>query len=216
MDFTANMATLLGRFRRERNGAVADSMRLYGKAYGLNYGVSLPTVRSIARAEEPDHAYAKYLYQQEVRCLRLSALHLANPEALTPDEMQIWEQGIINNEVAEEAAFALFSHTKVLPELFARWLSQENPLLHYTALLAAARYPHPDLAWAELARETLRRAEASVATYATHLVAQGVVALFVRLATQDETSRQTIQRLAGSLAQTPAEAFLREELSWRL
>ena len=70
MDFTSRMAALLGAFRRERNGAVADSMRLYGKPYGLNYGVSLPTLRTLARAEGTDHEFARYLYQQDVRCLR--------------------------------------------------------------------------------------------------------------------------------------------------
>ena len=40
MDFTSRMAALLGAFRRERNGAVADSMRFYGAPCGLNYGVS--------------------------------------------------------------------------------------------------------------------------------------------------------------------------------
>ena len=43
MDYTSRMAALLGRFRRERNGVVADTMQYRGKAYGLNYGVSLPT-----------------------------------------------------------------------------------------------------------------------------------------------------------------------------
>ena len=51
MDFTSRMVALLGELRRERNGAVADAMRCYGAPYGLNYGVSLPTLRTLARAE---------------------------------------------------------------------------------------------------------------------------------------------------------------------
>ena len=54
MDFTSRMVALLGELRRERNGAVADAMRCYGAPYGLNYGVSLPTLRKLARAETPD------------------------------------------------------------------------------------------------------------------------------------------------------------------
>ena len=80
MDFTSRMAALLGAFRRERNGAVADSMRFYGAPCGLNYGVSLPTLRKLARAETPDHDFARYLYLQAVRELRLAALHIARPE----------------------------------------------------------------------------------------------------------------------------------------
>lgn len=84
MDFTSRMAVLLGAFRRERNGAVADSMRFYGAPCGLNYGVSLPTLRTLARAEAADHDFAKYLWRQDVRCLRLAALHIADPARLTP------------------------------------------------------------------------------------------------------------------------------------
>ena len=62
MDFTSRMVALLGELRRERNGAVADAMRCYGAPYGLNYGVSLPTLRKLARAETPDHDFARYLY----------------------------------------------------------------------------------------------------------------------------------------------------------
>ena len=109
MDFTSRMVALLGELRRERNGAVADAMRCYGAPYGLNYGVSLPTLRKLARAETPDHDFSRYLYLQEVRELRLAALHIARPESLTPDEFPAWAAGIVNSEVAEEAAFAFLS-----------------------------------------------------------------------------------------------------------
>ncbi len=89
MDYTSRMVALLRELRRERNGAVADSMRYYGTPYGLNYGVSLPTLRRIARAEAPDHGFARYLYRQDVRELRLAALHIACPACLTPDEFRM-------------------------------------------------------------------------------------------------------------------------------
>ena len=58
------MVALLGELRRERNGAVADAMCLCGKPYGLNYGVSLPTLRRIARAETPDHDLRKATHEE--------------------------------------------------------------------------------------------------------------------------------------------------------
>lgn len=104
MDYTSRMVALLRELRRERNGAVADSMRYYGTPYGLNYGVSLPTLRRIARAEAPDHGFARYLYRQDVRELRLAALHIACPACFTPEEFPAWAAGIVNSEIAEEAA----------------------------------------------------------------------------------------------------------------
>ena len=140
MDFTSRMAALLGAFRRERNGAVADSMRFYGAPCGLNYGVSLPTLRTLARAEAVDHDFAKYLWQQDVRCLRLAALHIADPARLTPGEFAFWGDGLLNSEIAAEAAFALLSRIGAFPELFAAWIAPDAGWLRqYAALMAAAR-----------------------------------------------------------------------------
>lgn len=84
MDYTSRMVALLRELRRERNGAVADSMRYYGTPYGLNYGVSLPTLRRIARAEAPDHGFARYLYRQVSANCALPALLLHVRRALLP------------------------------------------------------------------------------------------------------------------------------------
>lgn len=156
MDFTSRMVALLGELRRERNGAVADAMCLCGKPYGLNYGVSLPTLRRIARAETPDHDFARYLYVQDVRELRLAALYVAQPERVTADEAAFWAAGIVNSEVAEEASFALLSRVGVLPAIFESWMAA-SPLLQYAALLAAARSPQASLAWVDAALEAVHR-----------------------------------------------------------
>ena len=150
------MVALLGELRRERNGAVADAMCLCGKPYGLNYGVSLPTLRRIARAETSDHDFARYLYVQDVRELRLAALYIAQPERVTADEADFWAAGIVNSEVAEEASFALLSRVGVQPAIFERWMAA-SPLLQYAALLAAARSPQASLAWVDAALEAVHR-----------------------------------------------------------
>lgn len=157
MDFTSRMVALLRELRRERNGAVADTMGYYGTAYGLNYGVSLPTLRKLARAEHPDHDFARYLYRQDVRELRLAALHIARPDCLCAGEFPAWAAGIVNSEIAEEAAFALLSRTDALPDLFREWIASPDALLQYAALLAAARSPRLTVEWAAPAVEAVHR-----------------------------------------------------------
>ncbi len=76
------MIRLLDALRRERNGDAAAAMRYYGVRYGLNYGVSLPAVRALARAEGTDPAFAGYLFAQDVRELKIAALWIADPGAL--------------------------------------------------------------------------------------------------------------------------------------
>ena len=196
MDFTSRMVALLGELRRERNGAVADAMCLCGKPYGLNYGVSLPTLRRIARAETPDHDFARYLYVQDVRELRLAALYIAQPERVTMDEAEFWAAGIINSEVAEEASFALLSRVGVLPELFRSWITA-SPLLQYAALLAAARSPQASLAWVDAALEAVHR---------NAVEAEAVVAA-ARSAAAADTSAAPAAGIAGAAGQAASASF---------
>lgn len=190
------MVALLGELRRERNGAVADAMCLCGKPYGLNYGVSLPTLRRIARAETSDHDFARYLYVQDVRELRLAALYIAQPERVKMDEAEFWAAGIINSEVAEEASFALLSRVGVLPELFRSWITA-SPLLQYAALLAAARSPQASLAWVDAALEAVHR---------NAVEAEAVVAA-ARSAAAADTSAAPAAGIAGAAGQAASASF---------
>ena len=207
---TSRMTALLGRLRREMNGAVAGAMRVRGRACGLNYGVSLPTIRAIARDEGTDHDFARFLLLQDVRELRLAAFTIAEPRRATPDEFDTWAAGIVNSELAEEAAFALLSRTPVLRELYAAWIAAPEPLLPYAALLAAAR------SRAVPVQEASAPVPALAARYPDDLlVAQGVVALMASAAV-DAPGRERVLRVVGALPETPAAALIREELAWRL
>lgn len=216
MDFTSRMTALLGAFRRERNGAVADSMRFYGCPYGLNYGVSLPTLRRLARTEATDHAFARYLYQQDVRELRLAAFHIADPERMTPEEFPFWGGGLLNSEMAEEGAFALLSRAASLPTLFATWSSSDAGWLYqYAALMAAARASDPQPEWIPRVVETVHRAAVS-GLPESRLLAQGAVAALVAVGSRNEENRLAVHRAVGSLGSLPAEDLVHEELAWRL
>lgn len=73
--------------------------------------------------------------------LRRCILH--GPACLTPEEFPAWAAGIVNSEIAEEAAFALLSRAEAFPALFSAWIASPDALLQYAALLAAARSPPP-------------------------------------------------------------------------
>lgn len=210
MNHTSRMVVLLGELRREMNGVVSDTMSFRGKAYGLNYGVSLYTIRATARAESPDHEFARYLYLQDVRELRLAALHIAQPERLAPDEFAFWGAGVINSEIAAEMAFALLCRAEALPQLFHAWTTVDEPLLAYAALLAASRAPKLRPEWLPAAGDLVRRSSEEP------LTAQGVVALFAAYGVQNAESRRAVLRIADSLGATPSADFIHEELAWRL
>lgn len=160
MNRTSRMTALLAAFRRERNGAVADAMRPYGAPRGLNYGVSLPTLRRIVAAEATDDDLARYLWQQDVRELRLAALHLADAAQLADGGADLWIDGIATSEEAEEAAFALLRRAEGFDALFAGWIVRSGrPLVQYAALLAAARREVRPTEWIVAAAEAVAGAD---------------------------------------------------------
>lgn len=211
MDHTTRMTALLGRFRRERNGAVADAMGYRGRRYGLNYGVSLPTVRAVARAEGHDHAWARYLFLQDVRELRLAALWIADPGLIEAGEFSFWAGGVVNSELAEECAFALLARASRGEAWCRAWSEAEDEMLQYAALSGAARIPDMDC------REWLRRLRGMVAARPdSALLARGGVALLAALLVPERMPRSELAAWIEALPEGEAARYIADELSWRM
>ncbi len=205
------MIALLGAMRKQMNGAVADAMYYYGANYGLNYGVSLPTVRQIAKEHEQNHDLALYLYKQQVRELRLAALHIAQPESVTVVELPTWAEGVINSEVAEEMAFALLPHTPILKEIVNEWSQNESEFLVYASLMAAAR--------SKMARDTalILAMPAIIERFSTsRIIAQGAVALLAAAYDCDAEARKAVTTAISQLKDSPAANYVEEEMGWRM
>ena len=200
MDNTQRMIALLGRVRKEMNGAVSESMANDGESYGLNYGVSIATLREIAAKETPDHDFAKYLYQQQVRELRLIACHLAEPKKVDIHDFPFWSRGIRNPELAEELAFALLSR-----------IYDINSLISYAALMAASRNKRTLSEVAFIAIEKAVKANPT-----SRNIAHGVVALVCYIAANDKSVKVGIPALLESIPDCPVKEYVSEELAWRL
>ena len=220
MDKTSKMIQLLSTLRKEMNGAVADSMYYYGEDYGLNYGVSLPTIRSRAKEAGKDHELAKYLYKQQVRELRLAAMHIAEAEKFDCSEADYWAEGVINSEIAEEMAFALLRHSKNLAAIYDSWTRSGNKFLAHAAMMAAAR--------SELSTksEVIERVAEVVKGFPDErIVAQSAVALLASaldkyLIAPDSKELSGMKELVGktvaAIPESPAKDYITEEITWRM
>lgn len=202
------MITLLGSLRREMNGAVADSMYYSGKRYGLNYGVSIPTIRTIARQEPKDMALAKYLIEQQVRELQLAALHITPAEELTAEDAIEFEKHITNSEIAEEASFSVFGKCSCINELCERWIDSGDEQLIYCALLSAARNP---LAAKPIIAAKLRQI---ISDGTSNIVVQGAIVLLTAIANSPD--KEIVSDLLKTLPDTAASDKIREEVVWML
>ncbi len=201
---TQRMLHLLGELKRHMNGAVVGSMRYYGAEYGLNYGVSIPTIRHMGQQQSYDSRFAEYLFAQHIRELKLLALWFADPaEIASPQRLDVWAQGIINSEVAQEAAFVLLSGV----EHIEAWLYRDQELLQYAALMA--------LSWREgvdMAPFTSRLVE--LLEGEPKLLPKGVVALMDGALRCGE--RDKVLRLLEELPHNTACSTIREEMEWRI
>ena len=209
MDNTSKMITLLGKMRKQMNGAVADAMFYYGTRYGLNYGVSLPTVREIVAEAGKDHELALYLFKQQVRELKLAALHIADAEQISSATSSSWADGITTSELAEEAAFAMLSHCPSLNEIYDKWVKSENEFATYAALMALSRS-------SEISQEQLEPIANITCRYSTSRpIAQGVVALLAA-AYLNPALQEAVKAIIERLPDTPASEYVRDEMSWRM
>ena len=211
MDNTQRMIALLGKVRKQMNGAVSESMATHGQQYGLNYGVSIATLREIAAGETQDYAFAKYLYQQQVRELKLCACHIADPKMVDTHEFPFWSRGITNAELAEELAFALFSKIYDINSLMGVWTTESNEMVAYAALMAASRNERTMSEVAYIAIENAIKANPE-----SEYIAQGVVALVCYIASRDKSVKVGIPTLLSNLADSATKRRVEEELEWRL
>ena len=199
---------LLYRLRKEMNGAALDTMRYFGADYGRNYGVQIYAIRNLAREIGTDHDLAKSFYTENIREVRLVALWIADAEQVSVADFDFWASGIINSEVAEQAAMALLSRIERIDDLIESWSQSDNILLGYAAMLAAARNAERD---DEIALGALYNIIESFPD--NRLAGQGAVVLLSAIA---ERNAEAVIRFAETLPQNSTAQFIREEIEWRV
>ncbi len=208
---TQRMSHLLGEVRREMHGAVVESMCYYGDAYGLNYGVSIPTIRKIAKSEGIDHKLARLLYRQDVRELKIAALWIADCREVD-EQREFWIEGIINSEMAEEAAHALLYKCRWVADL----LVGDNELHAYSAALAIARRLQVEsVDWSTELLPLWSGVAAAVGRY-EKLLPRGVVAILDLVIRAGATKAQVDDLLSKLPTQLKGCDYIREEVAWRL
>ena len=200
MDDTALMIRLLKRLKVEMNGAVTGAMQERGIVYPLNYGVSVPTIRGIAREYGPSHSLALLLYRQQVRELKLSALFVEDPACVTSEQVREWSRDFTHSEIVELTVMYLFSRSAAAVDLIGEWLSADDVFLRYAGVMMLMRTAGGPLCDGE---RTLMRRDPEP------LIVRGMVNALCRCAMLSDRLQAEIMRLTGRYASS-ANPRLRE------
>ena len=121
-------------FRLMMDGAVAQSMRDKGLNYHLNWGATLPRLQ--AKAEEIKfkdqssnlkvYDLAIALYKESVRECKILATMLMPPDEILPEVVDIWQEQIPSQEIAEQLAFNLYQHLPFAAEKAYQWIASDK------------------------------------------------------------------------------------------
>ena len=213
-DFAPRMSALLAEMRRNMDGVTAEAMYNAGVRGLLNYGVGIPAIRRIAREAGKDHQFAKFLYRQQVRELRMAAVSVAEPERVTADELAFWLEGSPATELLDELAMQLISRTlqPVLDAVVGQWLEDGDPAARYAAMMSLARAREYDKG------RTLAAMAAAVGESPDDMrLAHGAVTLAASVAAADGSCIRQIRGIAAALADSgPAGRHFAEEIDWMI
>ena len=123
-------------FRLMMDGAVAQSMRDKGLNYHLNWGVTLPRLQ--AKAQEIKAMFnvsslmfnvyelSIALYKENVRECKILATMLMPPDEILPEVVDIWQEQIPSQEIAEQLAFNLYQHLPFAAEKAYQWIASDK------------------------------------------------------------------------------------------
>lgn len=115
-------------FRLRMNGDASRTMRENGVAYKLNWGLSLPDLKAMARELGQSYELAIELWKEPVRECQLLATLLMPHDRMTAELVDVWMERVDTNELAEHLAHHLLRHLPFAPELAFRWMASEQPL----------------------------------------------------------------------------------------
>lgn len=121
-------------FRQMMDGAVAQSMRDKGLNYHLNWGATLPRLQ--AKAEEVRlmvngsglrvYDLAIVLWKENVRECKILATMLMPADEILPEVVDIWQEQIPSQEIAEQLAFNLYQHLPFAAEKAYQWIASDK------------------------------------------------------------------------------------------
>lgn len=144
---------LLKALEKKSSKAYRDGLGRYGITAPKAFGVPMNAIHAIAKQTGRDHTLAAGLWKTGWYEARLLAAFVAEPERLTPAEMDRWAKDFDNWAVCDTACFHLFDRTPHAFKKISAWAKRREEFVRRAgfALLASAALHHentPDEAFA--------------------------------------------------------------------
>lgn len=130
---------IIQEINRHMNGPVSESLTQRGFSYKVNYGVSIPELKSIARKYTGNHELALALYEEDIRECKLIASMIDDPKKVTGEQIDNWAQSFNNHEIVEQVCSNLIWKADCALSRSIEWCISGNEYLQKAGLIIAAR-----------------------------------------------------------------------------
>lgn len=119
-------------FRLVMNGPASQSMREKGLQYKINWGVPIPTLKSMAKEYGKDYDLAVELFKEDIRECKILATIIMPAEKMLPEIVDVWMEQTTTHEIAEQLAFNLLQYLDFAPMLAFEWIASDKPMYKLT------------------------------------------------------------------------------------
>ncbi len=130
---------ILKQLQAQSNARNIAGMALFGINPHNTYGISIPTLRRIARQTGKDHRLAQELWRSGIHEARILAALVDIPEEVTAAQMERWVKDFDSWDVCDQVCSNLFDKTEFAYRKAMAWSRREEEFVRRAgfALMAA-------------------------------------------------------------------------------
>ncbi|PLX31336.1 MAG: DNA alkylation repair protein [Ignavibacteria bacterium] len=123
--------------------SLADPENVKGQArFGINtvhaFGISMPTIRSLAKVIGRNHALALELWNTKLHDAQLLCAFIDEIDQVTPEQMDLWAADFDSWDVTDQVCNNLFSRTPHATDKIEAWSIREEEFVRRSAFALIA------------------------------------------------------------------------------
>jgi 3-methyladenine DNA glycosylase AlkD len=129
---------VIAELRRQANPKNVEGMARYGIATANTLGISVPTLRAIAKRCGRDHALAVALWESGIHEARHIAAMVEDPTTVTKKQLDAWVRDLDSWDVCDGFAYGFVDKTPHAYDLAMRWSSSKHEFVKRAAFATMA------------------------------------------------------------------------------
>jgi 3-methyladenine DNA glycosylase AlkD len=120
------LSKILDRLRALSNPEAVEGMARFGINPENTFGVSIPSLRKLAKETGRSHELAQQLWSSGFHETRILASMVDNPEEVTEEQMESWVKDFDSWDVCDQCCMNLFDETRFAYQKAFEWSDREE------------------------------------------------------------------------------------------